>query len=78
VTYNMNILQAIKAPASLCVTLNGSHMIDPQRMLRRVLYQHPIFTPGAVAAQARHAELNGGGGCYYAGPTGAMASTRMV
>jgi predicted NAD/FAD-binding protein len=62
VTYNMNILQAIKAPASLCVTLNGSHMIDPQRMLRRVLYQHPIFTPGAVAAQARHAELNGGGG----------------
>jgi predicted NAD/FAD-binding protein len=67
VTYNMNILQAIKAPASLCVTLNGSHMIDPQRMLRRVLYQHPIFTPGAVAAQARHAELNGGGGCYYAG-----------
>jgi predicted NAD/FAD-binding protein len=67
VTYNMNILQAIKAPATLCVTLNGSGMIDPERILRRVVYYHPIFTPAAVEAQRRHAELDGTGGCYYAG-----------
>lgn len=67
VTYNMNILQAIKAPATLCVTLNGSGMIDPERILRRVVYSHPIFTPAAVEAQTRHAELDGTGGCYYAG-----------
>jgi predicted NAD/FAD-binding protein len=67
VTYNMNILQSIKAPATLCVTLNGAEQVDPGRILCRAIYQHPVFTPAAVAAQARHGELNGTGGCYYAG-----------
>jgi len=67
VTYNMNILQNLAAPATLCVTLNDAQAIDPARVLRRVSYQHPVFTAAAVAAQQRHAELNGCNRSYFCG-----------
>jgi uncharacterized protein len=67
VTYNMNILQNLAAPATLCVTLNDANTIDPARVLRRVSYQHPVFTAAAVAAQHRHAELNGCNRSYFCG-----------
>ena len=57
-TYNMNILQRLRTPRPLLVTLNRAADIDPARVLKRITYHHPLFTPGAVAAQARHAELN--------------------
>ena len=57
-TYNMNILQRLDTPRPLLVTLNRSEGIDPARILRRMTYHHPLFTPAAVAAQARHAELD--------------------
>jgi predicted NAD/FAD-binding protein len=58
-TYNMNILQGLETPRPLLVTLNRAEGIDPARVLRRMTYHHPLFTPAAVAAQARHAELDG-------------------
>ena len=57
-TYNMNILQGLRTPRPLLVTLNRGEGIDPARVLRRITYHHPLFTPAAVAAQARHAELD--------------------
>jgi uncharacterized protein len=30
-------------------------------------YDHPMFTPAAVAAQARHRQINGAAGVYYCG-----------
>jgi len=54
-----------------------SHMIDPQRMLRRVLYQHPIFTP--VRSPRRHAMPNSmARRLLLRRAYCAMASTRMV
>jgi len=67
VTYNMNILQNLAAPATLCVTLNDATAIDPAQVLRRVSYQHPVFTAAAIAAQGRHAELNGCNRSYFCG-----------
>ena len=67
VTYNMNILQALPVATTLCVTLNRSAAIDPRRVLRRLSYQHPLFTRAAVAAQARWAEINGVQASYYCG-----------
>ena len=67
VTYNMNVLQTLDAPQTLCVTLNRSAAIDPQKVLKRVVYQHPLFTGPAVAAQARLAEINGVNGSYFCG-----------
>jgi predicted NAD/FAD-binding protein len=59
VTYHMNTLQRIQAPVEFCVTLNNTSAIDPDKVIRSIEYDHPIFTPAAVEAQSRHAEVNG-------------------
>jgi predicted NAD/FAD-binding protein len=66
-TYNMNMLQGLDSPEPLLVTLNHGDAIDPARVILRTTYHHPVFTPAAVAAQARHRELNGYAGTYYCG-----------
>lgn len=59
VTYNMNILQGILAPETFCVSLNQTEAIDPDRVIARMVYDHPVFTSESVAAQARHSEISG-------------------
>jgi uncharacterized protein len=59
VTYWMNHLQRIEHPQDFCVTLNRTEAIDPARIIRRIDYAHPVFTPEGVAAQSRHAEISG-------------------
>lgn len=66
-TYNMNILQGLDAPEPFLVTLNRTDAIEPARIIRRMVYHHPIFTPASVVAQARHAELNGTLRTFYCG-----------
>lgn len=66
-TYHMNILQRLDAPVPLLVTLNRSDAIDPARVLRRVTYHHPLFTPTSIAAQARQREINGASRTYFCG-----------
>lgn len=67
VTYNMNILQSLDAPETLCVTLNRDQDVDPARILRRIAYAHPVYTPAAEAAQRRHGEINGRRRTYFCG-----------
>ena len=67
VSYNMNILQGIVAPATFCVTLNHTLAIQPEKVIQRFQYRHPVFTPDSVAAQKRHAEINGAYRTYYCG-----------
>lgn len=57
VTYNMNILQRIQSRHTFCVTLNDESAIDPNRILRRFEYHHPVFTVHRSSAQRRHSEL---------------------
>lgn len=66
-TYNMNILQNLKAPVQFCVTLNNSQAIDPGKIIQVISYSHPMFTEKAVAAQKRHREINGARRTYYCG-----------
>jgi predicted NAD/FAD-binding protein len=58
VSYNMNILQGLQADNTYVVTLNGSHLIDPSRVIRKVDYDHPMYTLESIAAQRRQEELN--------------------
>ena len=58
VTYNMNLLQSLRSRHTFCVSLNESG-IDPNKVIRRLTYHHPVFLPGRRAMQARHAELIG-------------------
>ncbi len=67
VTYNMNILQAIDAPAQFLLTLNRGQDVEPSKVLGRYVYHHPVYTAGAVAAQGRRQEINGSRRTYYCG-----------
>jgi len=60
VSYDMNRLQRLAEPDDNVVTLNGAGRIAPDRVLARMTYQHPIYTPESVAAQRRLPELNDG------------------
>ena len=66
-TYDMNILQGLDAPETLCVTLNAGEHIAAEKVIARMTYHHPLFTPAGVAAQARHREIDGSGRTYYCG-----------
>ena len=67
VTYNMNLLQGVRAPEIFCVTLNRTDDIDPARVLHRERFEHPLFDAAAVAAQRRHGEISGVRGTHYCG-----------
>lgn len=67
VTYNMNILQGLDAPVQFCVTLNNSKAVDPRRVIDRMTYDHPVYTPESVAAQQRQHEINGANRTYFCG-----------
>jgi predicted NAD/FAD-binding protein len=67
VSYCMNLLQRLDAPETLVVTLNHDAAIDPGRVLRRMRYHHPLYTPAMVAAQARKAEIQGRRQTWFAG-----------
>ena len=67
VTYNMNILQSLDAPVQFLLTLNRSAEVDERAVLGSYVYQHPVYTPQAVAAQARRPEINGARRTYYCG-----------
>jgi predicted NAD/FAD-binding protein len=66
-TYNMNILQSLDTPTPLMVTLNHSEAIDPSKIIKRIAYEHPLYTREGVAAQARQAEVNGPLNTYFCG-----------
>jgi predicted NAD/FAD-binding protein len=67
VTYNMNILQGIEAPVTFCVTLNSPVPINEQNIIAQMRYEHPVYTPDAIAAQQRHGEINGADRLYFCG-----------
>jgi predicted NAD/FAD-binding protein len=49
------------------VTLNNSDAIDPDKVIKRMVYDHPVFTTEGVAAQARQNEINGVNRTYFVG-----------
>ncbi len=67
VTYHMNRLQAITAPEQFCVTLNNIAGIDSARIVKRLRYEHPVFTHRSVSAQERHEAVLGPNRTYFCG-----------
>jgi len=66
-TYNMNILQSIESPEPFCVTLNRSELIDPAKVLKRLVYEHPIYSRESVQAQACWADVSGVNRTHFCG-----------
>ena len=67
VTYHMNRLQGLRAPAELCVTLNAAELVDPARVLARFAYDHPVLDQRAVRAQDDWAAVSGPRHTHYCG-----------
>ena len=63
----MNILQGIDSATTICVSLNQTPMINPQKILARFTYAHPQYSLAAVAAQNRWEELAGVRNTFYCG-----------
>ncbi len=59
VSYFMNRLQNLPEDEPFFVTLNPTQPIEDRHVLRELRYDHPLFTPESVAAQARYAEIGG-------------------
>jgi predicted NAD/FAD-binding protein len=58
VTYDLNRLQRLDAAGRYLVTLGGRGRVDEQQVLASMVYEHPVYTPSSVAAQARLPELD--------------------
>ena len=67
VTYNMNLLQGLSTQQTYLVTLNNSAAINPDKIIKRLSYDHPVFTPDGIAAQQRQGEINGVKRSYFCG-----------
>ena len=66
-TYNMNILQSIESEYTFCVTLNDYNSVDKEKIIKKIVYHHPLFTVDAIKAQKRKNEINGSNNTYYCG-----------
>ncbi len=56
--YWMNRLQEITERENYFVTINRPASIDPAKVVRRIAYAHPLFSLGALRAQAAIPALN--------------------
>ncbi len=67
VTYYMNMLQSLNIPRNVCVSLNIEEHIDPKKIYKKIIYQHPVFTSEAILAQKRHKEIDGVNKIHFCG-----------
>ena len=67
VTYWMNLLQGIDERYPLFVTLNPIHPINPSLVFDRHVFEHPVFTQEAIAAQAKVPLLQGVQNSWFCG-----------
>jgi predicted NAD/FAD-binding protein len=60
VTYNMNILQGLTAPETFSVSLNMGNQINPAKVLKRFIYDHPVYSIRSVISQNQWAQISQG------------------
>ena len=66
-TYNMNILQNLKTQQTILVTLNDNGNINPEKVLKKINYDHPLFSLKSVEAQKNYGIISGVNRTGYAG-----------
>jgi predicted NAD/FAD-binding protein len=67
VTYDMNLLQCLSAPVEFCVSLNLQQRLAPSRIIRSMVYHHPVYCSESLTARRRWREINGVNRTYFAG-----------
>jgi len=66
-TYNMNILQSLDAKPDFLVTLNSMDEINPSKVIKKIEYNHPLFTVDGVRAQKKKNQISGHNNTFYCG-----------
>lgn len=59
VSYWMNLLQRLPGTTDFVVTLNGVDSVEPDKVIARMQYAHPVFTNAAVEAASRLSAAGG-------------------
>lgn len=67
VTYNMNMLQGIRAPVTFCVSLNQKDAVRPDKVLQTFTYHHPVYTPQSLRARKLRDRINGANRTWFCG-----------
>jgi predicted NAD/FAD-binding protein len=67
VTYWMNNLQPLNIQTPVFVTLNPITEPDPNHVIKKIHYDHPVFDRGAMAAQTQLAQIQGKKNCWFVG-----------
>jgi predicted NAD/FAD-binding protein len=67
VTYHMNRLQGLVGEKEYCVTLNREAEIPREKVVRSLVYHHPLYTTAGMAARRRWAEISGVRRTHYCG-----------
>jgi uncharacterized protein len=67
VTYWMNRLQSLEAPVEFCVTLNSPEAIVEDKIIKKLVYHHPVYSAAAFSAQKRRSEISGINRTWYCG-----------
>ena len=65
--YWMNSLQQVSDKKNYFVNINGEERVDPAKVLRRIVYTHPVYTVESQRAQKSLSLLNAGGPFYFCG-----------
>jgi predicted NAD/FAD-binding protein len=65
--YWMNSLQDLKAKKNYFVSISDPGSVDEEKVLRRIVYEHPLFDIPAMKAQAQLHQLNRNGPLYFCG-----------
>jgi predicted NAD/FAD-binding protein len=56
--YWMNRLQGVSDRENYFVSINGETSVNPAKIIRQIPYEHPLFSVGAIRAQAELPALN--------------------
>jgi len=67
ISYWMNRLQGLAETEPLIVSLNQTESVDPDRVLVRRAYRHPVYTAEARAAQLELDSISGSDRIWYCG-----------
>ena len=67
VTYWMNLLQVLKDQKDYFVTLNPTHDVASSQVIKRIVFEHPLFDAAAIAAQAELGDLQGARHSWFCG-----------
>jgi predicted NAD/FAD-binding protein len=67
VTYNMNMLQGLRAPVTFCVSLNQKDAVRPDKILQTFTYDHPVYTPRSLRARKQRDRINGVNRTWFCG-----------